>query len=126
MKFLGVDYGLRRIGFAVSEGELANPWKIIEVKSLQDAVEKVSAIIKNENFEKVIVGLPEGKMGKIVIDFVKRLKKKGINVETTDETLSSKNATSLMIDLNIPKKKRAMNDSFAASQILQNFLDDRL
>ncbi len=32
MKYLGVDFGLKRVGLAVSEGELASPLQTIEVK----------------------------------------------------------------------------------------------
>lgn len=124
MKYLGIDFGLRRIGLATSQGEIASSWKIIEVKNLRDGISKISSIIKSDNFSKVIVGLPEGNMGKNVIRFINSLKRLGIDVETTDETLSSKNATSLMVDLNIPKEKRKINDSFSAMIILQNYLDN--
>ncbi len=123
MKYLGIDFGLRRVGLATSQGEMATAWKVVEVRNLLDAVNKISEIIKKENFEKVVVGLPEGKMGKTVIGFINGLKRNGIEVNTTDETLSSKNAVSLMIDLNIPKQKRAVNDNFSAMIILQNYLD---
>lgn len=124
MKYLGIDFGLKRIGLATSQGEIASAWKVVEVKSFKDAVEKILIIIKSEEFQKVVVGLPEGKMGKNVLGFIKRLKKEGIDIESSDETLSSKNATSLMVDLNIPKEKRKINDSFSAMIILQNYLDN--
>ena len=124
MKYLGVDFGLKRIGLAVSEGTLASSWKVINTNSFKDSIDQLERIIKTENFDKVIVGKPDGGIGKLVEKLAKVLSSKGIMVEFADETLSSKNATSLMVDLNIPKKKREVNDSFAASQILQNFLDD--
>lgn len=125
MKYLGVDFGLKRIGLAISEGELASAWKIVEVRNLVDGVEKISALISTEKFDKVVVGLPEGKIGKTVIGFIKALKKKGFDVESADETLSSKDATSLMIEMNISKKRRSMKDDYSAMLILQNFLDTR-
>lgn len=125
MKYLGVDFGLKRIGLAISEGELASAWKIVEVRNLTDGVEKISALISTEKFDKVVVGLPEGKIGKTVIGFIKALKKKGFDVESADETLSSKDATSLMIEMNISKKRRSMKDDYSAMLILQNFLDTR-
>lgn len=125
MKYLGVDFGLKRIGLAISEGELASAWKIVEVRNLVDGVEKISALISTEKFDKVVVGLPEGKIGITVIGFIKALKKKGFDVESADETLSSKNATSLMIEMNISKKRRSMKDDYSAMLILQNFLDTR-
>ena len=125
MKYLGIDFGLKRIGLALSEGELASPWQIIEVKDFSDAVEKVSKIITNENFQKIVVGLPEGKMGKNVVGFVKALKKQGFEVATADETLSSKIALDIMIKQGAGKKKRHHEDAFSAAEILQNYLDSK-
>ena len=125
MKYLGIDFGLRRIGLAISEGDLASPWQILEVKSFSDAVEKTSIIIKEGHFQKIVVGLPEGKMGKKVVGFVNALKKQGFEVETADETLSSRRALEQMISENIPRKKRRSNDAAAAAIILQNYLDSK-
>ncbi len=125
MKYLGVDFGLKRIGLAISEGELASAWKVVEVRNLIDAIEKISTLINLEQFDKVVVGLPEGKIGQTTVGFIKGLKKKGIDIEASDETLSSKNATSLMIEMNISKEKRKVNDDYSAMLILQNFLDTR-
>lgn len=124
MKYLGIDFGLKRIGLAISEGELASAWQVVEVRNLKDAVFKISQIIKTGDFQKVVVGLPGGKMGKTVVGFINSLKKQGIEVESADETLSSKNAVKLMVDLNIPQKKRKINDSFSAMLILQDYLDE--
>lgn len=125
MKYLGIDFGLRRIGLAISEGNLASPWQVLEVKNFSDAVEKISKIIKDGSFNKVVVGMPEGKMGQNVLGFIKALKRMGFEVETTDETLSSKNALQSMIEQGIPQKKRCFNDAQAAAIILQNYLDSR-
>lgn len=125
MKYLGVDFGLKKIGLAVSEGELASPWQIIEVKNFSDSVEKISKIIVEGNFQKIVVGLPEGKMGKNVIGFINALKKKGFEVETYDETLSSRKALEVMIEKGIPRKKRHYEDAYSAAEILQNYLDNQ-
>ncbi|MBI2040199.1 Holliday junction resolvase RuvX [Candidatus Microgenomates bacterium] len=123
MKYLGIDFGLRRLGLATSEGNLASPFKTIEVIGLKDATDKVSELSQKMSFEKVVIGLPEGKMGETVRGFIKALKKKGFEVESADETLSSKQALDEMIKLNIPKKKRRIRDDIAAAIILQNWLD---
>lgn len=124
MKYLGIDFGLRRIGLAVSDGELASPLHIIEVKGLKDAIRKVSQFAYEKGFTKIVVGLPEGKMGKTVLGFVNGLKKQGLNTETSDETLSSKRAVDQMIEQNIPLRKRRGNDAYSAAIILQNYLDN--
>lgn len=125
MKYLGIDFGLRRIGLAVSEGELASPWQILDVKNFSDAIKKTSTVIKDGGFEKIVVGLPEGKMGKNVVGFVNALKKNGFDVSTADETLSSKKALQIMIEQGVGKKDRHHEDDFSAAEILQNYLDNR-
>ncbi|OGE25415.1 hypothetical protein A3C26_02570 [Candidatus Daviesbacteria bacterium RIFCSPHIGHO2_02_FULL_39_12] len=123
MEYLGVDFGLKRVGLATSEGELASAWKIIEVKNFREALEKISQIIEQKGFEKVIIGLPEGKMGKNVAGFIKALTKRGFDVNTVDETLSSKKALETMIKLGLPRQRRQDVDAYSAAQILQDWLD---
>lgn len=125
MKYLGVDFGLRRIGLAISEGNLASPWQVLEAKSFLDAVEKTVKVIKEGEFEKIVVGLPEGKMGKNVAGFVKALKRQGFKVETFEETLSSKRALEVMIEQGVQQKKRRHEDAYSAAEILQNYLDSK-
>lgn len=125
MKYLGVDFGLRRIGLATSEGNLASPLKIVETRNLDDAVSKMIQVIEAEEINQVIVGMPEGKTGQLVKKFIKTLQGKGIDIVSADETLSSQNATSLMVEMGKPQKKRASNDAFAAALILQQFLDSK-
>lgn len=124
MKFLGIDFGLRRIGLAVSDGELSSPYKTLEVRNLKDGISQVLEVIEKEGFEIVIVGLPEGKIGQTVLGFIKSLRKNGLEVIEADETLSSKQALENMIEQGVSKKKRGMNDSAAAAIILQNWLDE--
>ena len=125
MKYLGIDFGLRKIGLAVSEGELASAWQILEVKGFSNAFEKISKIIIDGRFEKMVIGLPEGKMAKVVAGFAKALKKEGFEVETIDETLSSKKALQIMIKQGVSRKKRRDEDAFSAAEILQNYLDNK-
>ncbi len=123
MKYLGIDFGLRRVGLAKSEGLLATPWQVINVKGFSDALKKVLELAREEQVNKVVVGLPGGKIGQTVLGLVKALKKNGLNVETADETLSTHQALSQMIEENIPQKKRAISDAYSAAIILQNYLD---
>lgn len=126
MKYLGVDFGLKRIGLAISEGSLASPFKTIEVKNFFDAVEKISEISGKENFTEIVVGMPEGKMGQTVTGFINALRKKGVNVTEADETLSSRRAISQMIEQGRSKKERQFNDASAAAIILQDWLDQKI
>lgn len=125
MKYIGVDFGLKRIGLATSEGEIAAPLRTLEVKNFKDAVEKVMEVVKDGGFSNVVVGMPEGKMGKTVLGFIKALRKMGLRVWEADETLSSQKATEYMVKMNIPREKRHINDASAAAIILQGWLDER-
>lgn len=125
MRYLGIDFGLKRLGLATSEGSIASPYKVLEVKGLKDAVLKVEQVIK-EGFDQVVVGLPEGKMGQTVKGFIRQLKKDGIDVIEVSETLSTQNAIRQMIKLNIPKEKRRENDAYSAAIILQEYLDEKI
>lgn len=125
MRYLGVDFGLKRIGLATSEGGLSSPFKILEVKNFKNALEKIIQEIKIGDFDKVVVGLPEGKMGQTVLGFIKALKKAGLSVEEADETLSSQKAMKQMIESGLSKKDRSVDDSVAAAIILQDYLDSR-
>lgn len=122
MRYLGIDYGLRKIGLAISEGQLASILEVVEVKNLADALTKIRQVIKQQKIDRVVIGKPEGKMGENVDKFIKQLKKDIVVIET-EETLSSINAKKLMIDLHISKKERQKEDAYAAALILQNFLD---
>ena len=127
MRCLGVDYGLKKIGLAVSEGQIASPLKVISISSLKDGIEKLSHEIKKEAIQRVVIGISDGKMGKISHLFAVELKKKylqePVEVIETDETLSSKEAQELMITLGTSQKDRQQEDAYSAMLILQRFLD---
>lgn len=123
MRYLGIDFGLKRAGLAVSEGSLASPWKIIEGTSVKKLSDKIYREILGNNFDKIVVGRPEGKVGLAVSKLVKFLKSKDLDIEEADETLSTKQASEIMVQLGVPKKKRRVNDDYSAALILQNYLD---
>lgn len=126
MKTLGIDYGRSKIGLAISEGTLAEPWKVIRIDSFEDAVRKAVQVIKVEQVEKVVVGISEGKMGEESKKFASQLTVHGslFTVELFDETLSTQDAQTLSREAGIgQKKRREMEDAYAASIMLQNYLD---
>ena len=125
MKYLGVDFGLRRVGLAVSDGELASPLRILEGKNLTDLAGQVINIFKAEEFEELVVGKPEGKTGQLAGKFIKILEKANLDVVVVDETLSTHKANELMIEMGLSRKKRKFSDAQAAAEILQNYLDSK-
>ena len=124
-KILGIDYGRSKVGIAIGEGTLSEPLKVIWVESFNDAIQKVLQVLQVEQVDKVVVGISEGEMGEESKKFSQGLSKTvNIPVETFDETLTSKDAQRLSIEAGVSRKKRhQMEDAYAASLILQNYLD---
>lgn len=125
MKVLGVDYGRSKVGLAIGEGSLAEPLKVIRYKDPKTFDGEIKKIIEKEGFEKVVVGISEGKMAEETREFVKRLGGEiGIPIETFDETLTSQDAQALSIEAGVKRSKRKkMEDAYAAAIMLQNYLD---
>ncbi len=124
MKYLGVDYGKKKIGLAVSEGEVASPLKILEVNGLEEAFEKVSRVVGEEGIETMVVGKPEsGEVVKMVENFVKKMVGRGVEIVIVPETLSSHSARAQMRIIGSSKKQKLREDSHSAVIILQDYLD---
>ena len=120
-KILGIDYGRSKIGLAIAEGPLSEPLKVIRVKSFDDAIQKVKKEVETESPDKIVVGISEGAMGEESKKFAEK-----INAETFDETLTSLDAQTLAREAGIgQKKRREMEDAYAASIMLQNYLDNQ-
>ena len=122
MKYLGIDWGEKRIGLALgdSETKIATPFMTV------GSIEAVVKVIKDEQTDAVVLGKPlsisnfQFSISKQFEDFLNELKSKiGIPVELVDERLSSKAADALLGD----KKTKAGRDEIAAMIILQTYLD---
>src|SRR5689334_18921738 len=103
MKYLGIDYGKTKMGLAVSEGQVASVLRVMEIGGLNDAIHKVEKVIKDEETDRVVVGLPEsGEARAITKKFLAELRSKykdqPVEVIETEETLSSFQARALMHD----------------------------
>lgn len=118
-KLLGVDYGRGKIGLAVSTGTIADPYKVIRVNGFDDAVEKTLLIASELGVTGIVVGISESFMALEQKKFAE-----AVSGVTSDETLSTLEAQELSKQAGISRKKRhEMEDAYAASIILQNYLD---
>jgi putative holliday junction resolvase len=127
---IGIDYGQKKIGIATAESPLAEPHSVIRVENFDDAVSKVVnfiQVIQGLNPHKLVVGLSEGSMAKESRRFgqvIEGLTK--IPVYFQDETLSSWEAQQKSIEGGKKRKKRKeMEDAYAATIMLQNYLDNQ-
>ena len=133
MRTIGIDYGERRVGVAISDpfGSIALGLETVVVKSLRDAVTKVSEICREKDASTVVVGLPlnmngtRGPMVERVERFVTELAESlGIPVLTYDERLSSAMVERTLLDADMSRSKRkGVRDMLAAQVILQGYLD---
>lgn len=124
MSILGIDYGKKKIGLALSEGSLAMPYKVLRVLSRQDAVRKITDMARGEGIDKIVIGV-SGQKKQEEREIIGELKAVlAIPIETWDETLTTQEAQNLAIKAGIPRKKRKrMEDAFAAALMLQSYLD---
>lgn len=124
MRILGIDYGLRKIGLAISVGELAEPLSVVSNK--QSIINKISKICQKHEVEKIIIGLPEGKIVEKVKEFGQKVAElTGLPVIYQDESLTSKEAVAKMIEAGKKRKARQrFEDAIAAAIILQSYIDN--
>jgi putative Holliday junction resolvase len=124
MKILGIDYGEKNIGLAISEGEIASPLGAIDNKIWESGIRE---ICQRETVDKIVIGISEGKMAEKTRQFGEELRKiTGLPVEYWEETLTSKEAVKKMIEAGKPKmKKKLAEHAIAAALILQDYLDSR-
>ncbi len=122
MRYLGIDFGTKRIGLAVGDDEL----KIVSPLCVVADLAKVIDIIKTEDIEKIVIGNPvtmrseDGEMVGQVAVFVKSIQDlTDLEVVLVDERLSSKSA-----DVLLGKRDKANRDAVAAMVILQTYLDN--
>lgn len=127
MKILGIDYGRKKIGLAIgdTQSRFAEPFGVIRSESSGEAMGKVVQVVQVEKVEQVVLGISEGEMAKETRDFGKLLQEKlEIPIEFQDETLTTHEAQRLSIESGMKRKKRrAMEDAYSATLILQSYLD---
>lgn len=125
MKLLGVDFGLSKIGLAISEENLARPLGVIRHSA--KSIPRIVRICREDQIEKIVLGLPEGKLKEKVEKFAQELSQaSALPIEFQDENLTTQEAIVKMIEGGKKKQKRQkLEDAFAAACILQEYLKKR-
>lgn len=132
---MGLDFGTKRIGIALSDELLLTAQGIdsLYCKALNSDIEQISKIAAENNVEEIIVGLPLSMDGtysaktKETAEFVEQLSKAvKVPVKTWDERLTSMQAERFLISADVSRAKRKkVTDKLAAQIILQSYLDSR-
>lgn len=134
-KALGIDYGTKRTGIAITDAMqiIATGLTTVATHTLDDFI---ADIVLKENIDCFVVGDPKNLDGTNtdstahVSGFVKRLQKlyPTTLVHQIDERFTSKIAKQSILASGVKKKSRqnkALVDKLSATIILQNFLDYR-
>lgn len=136
MRLMGLDYGDRRIGVALSDemGWTAQGYGVIERRrNPEEDIEKLRQIVQNERVTGIVLGLPKnmngtiGPRGEICIAFADTLRDiLQLPVHLWDERLTTVSAERTLLEADVSRKKRKqVIDKMAAAIILQGFLDSK-
>lgn len=134
MKIMAIDLGDVRTGIAFSDitGLIAGRSFTITERNRQKLAEKICALIREEQPEQVVLGLPvnmdgsEGERAALSREFALTLEQGcSMKILLRDERGSSISANRILSDAGKKREKqRARVDAVAASIILQNYLDE--
>lgn len=132
-RILGVDYGERRIGFAVSDplGGMALPHSMTTVGSDREAIAAIRRVAADVGAERIVIGLPlnmngsSGPMAQKVTAFAALLESEiKLPVVTIDERLSTAMVERTLLAGDLSRQKRkGLRDKLAAQVILQGYMD---
>lgn len=135
MRLLGVDFGFKRIGLALTDSEVGLPHALAPMAaagSLKRDAAGIADVAKAQEAEAIVLGLPiepsgeEGRMARICRQLASELEGHGFTVRLVDETMSSYAAEGAMIEAGVKASTRKRKlDGEAASLILERYLDGR-
>jgi putative Holliday junction resolvase len=133
MRIMGLDIGSRTIGVAISDelGMTAQGLKTINRRSMEEDLKEISLIIAQFKIDKIVVGLPKnmdgtiGKQAEVIFQWIKAAKEKiYLPMVTWDERLSTVEASKILLEADLSRKKRkGVIDKLAAVLILQGYLN---
>lgn len=124
---VGLDIGLKRIGVAICVNGVILPSNAIMRQNRKQAAKDVSALLKEKNANKLIVGIPKGgasqdEMSRRIKHFMNLLDTK-IEIIFVDESFSSVQASHKTQEKAIKSHKNGHLDSLAACEILRRYVE---
>ena len=136
MRIMGLDYGSKTVGVAVSDalGLTAQGIEIVRRKSehkLRQTLARIEEIAKEYSVEKIVLGFPKhmnndiGERAEKSLEFKEMLERRtGLPVVMWDERLTTVEADRTMMETGIRRENRKEYvDMIAAVFILQGYLD---
>lgn len=136
MRIMGLDYGSKTVGVAVSDplGLTAQGIETIcrkEENKLRKTLARIEELVKEYEVEKIVLGLPKhmnndlGERAEKSLEFQEMLMRRtGLEVVMWDERLSTAAAERTLIESQVRREDRKKYvDKIAAVFILQGYLD---
>jgi putative holliday junction resolvase len=131
MRIMGLDFGERTIGVAVSDALLLTAQGIKTIRRSSKEIEELRKIIQEYEVEEIVLGYPKnmngtlGPRAQMTEEFAGVLKQEfGLGVILWDERLSTVGAQRSLLEADVSRAKRKqVIDKMAAVFILQGYLD---
>jgi len=123
MNVLGIDYGLKRIGLAISVDGIISPLEVIPNNEI--TFTRIQEVVKDYQVEKIYVGISDGNVANKTLEFVKDLDGViNLPIETVEEAVSTIEADAIYLSNKNKKRDYKKNiDSVAAAVILRRVID---
>jgi putative Holliday junction resolvase len=133
-RVMGVDLGSKRIGIALSDrsGTIASPFTVIQRSgSVKKDHHAITALVMEEECERVVVGLPlsmDGSIGRAAQAALTEAEQLAtvvnVPVETYDERLTTVSADRALMEAKMrADARRRVVDKVAAAVMLQSWID---
>lgn len=138
MRIMGLDFGSKTVGVAISDALLitAQGIEIIrrkEENKLRQTLARIEELIVQYEVAEIVLGLPknmnatEGERVALTMEFKEKLERRtGLPVHMWDERLTTVAADKAMMEAGVRRENRKdYVDMIAATLILQGYLDRR-
>lgn len=138
MRIMGLDFGSKTVGVAISDPLLLTAQGIEIIRreradKLRRTLARIEALIVEHEVDRIVLGLPKnmndslGERAEATLAFREKLiRRTGLPVELWDERLTTVAAQRVMMEAGVRREKRGEYvDQIAACLILQGYLDSR-
>jgi putative transcription antitermination factor YqgF len=120
MNYLGIDYGQKYLGVAISSGQLAQGLTTVYYN---EALREIPILCEKNNITHILIGQPQGPLFDKVAEFAKSLSDVvTCKVILVDETLTTHEAQKHLASLS-RKRQKTKEHQVAAAILLQSYLD---
>lgn len=122
MRYLGIDYGSKRVGIALSDDGAQFALPVITLSNTKNLVQEVIGMAQENQVTEIVMGESKNYKGEAntilekSLEFKKELEEKGFTVHLEPEFMTSEQARRF-------QGKTELTDASAAALILQSFLD---